>query len=92
MEPRHDESCSLQFKGGVTLQVGDEVPTETMLENYGHIKGLKPAAVDMAKELGMDNKDAAAIVSAGEFILESLYVRQSTEQGEHSREDFFFRK
>lgn len=64
-----------QFKGGVTLQVGDEVPTGVMLENYGHIKGLKPAATKLAGELGMDAKEPGAVVSAGEFILEALYVQ-----------------
>ncbi len=70
---RYDE-IAMQFKGGLTLQVGDEVPTATMLENYGHIKGLQKAAGDLAKELTLDAKDPAAIVSAGEFLLEALYV------------------
>ncbi len=77
---RYDE-ITLQFKGGVTLQVGDEVPTETMLENYGHIKGLKAAAVELAKDLGMDPKDSGQIVSAGEFLLESLYVNNRLSKG-----------
>ncbi len=34
------DEISLQFKGGITLQVGDDVPTAVMLENYTHIKGL----------------------------------------------------
>ena len=68
------DEISLQFKGGVTLQVGDDVPTAVMLENYSHIKGLKQAATEFAKDLGMDVKDAAAVVSAGEFLLEALYV------------------
>ncbi len=61
------DEIALQFQGGITLQVGDEVPTAVMLENYTHIKGLKQAAADLAKDLGMDGKDPAAVVSAGEF-------------------------
>ncbi len=68
-----DDIC-LQFKGGLTLQVGDEVSTSTMLENYAHIKGLKAAAARMAGKLDMSPDDPASLVSAGEFILEGLYV------------------
>ena len=63
-----------QFKGGLTLQVGDEVPTTTLAENYGLVKGLKAAATRLAEELGLKTLDAAGLVSAGEFLLEALYV------------------
>ena len=75
------DELTMQFKGGVTLQVGDDVPTETMLENYGHIKGLRQAAVELTKELGMDAKDAGSVVSAGEFLLEALYVNNRLSKG-----------
>jgi magnesium chelatase subunit I len=75
------DDVSMQFKGGITLQVGDDVPTETMLENYGHIKGLRQAATELARELGMDCKDSGAIVSAGEFLLEGLYVNNRLSKG-----------
>lgn len=68
-----DDICR-QFKGGLTLQAGDEVSTATMLGNYAHIKGLKAAAARMAGKLGMASNDSASLVSAGEFILEGLYV------------------
>ncbi len=87
---RYDE-IALQFKGGITLQVGDEVPTATMLENYSHIKGLKQAATDLAKELNLDAKDPAAIVSAGEFLLEALYVNNRLSKAS-VRGKTFFRK
>ncbi|MGN6368766.1 MAG: sigma 54-interacting transcriptional regulator [Phycisphaerae bacterium] len=85
------DEIALQFKGGVTLQVGDDVPTQTMLENYSHIKGLKQAATDLAKELQLDPKDPAALVSAGEFILESLYVNNRLSKA-NIRGKTFFRK
>jgi magnesium chelatase subunit I len=75
------DEIALQFKGGLTLQVGDEVPTGTMLENYTHIKGLKQAAAELAKSLALDPKDPAALVSAGEFILEALYVNNRLSKG-----------
>ena len=77
---KYDE-IALQFKGGVTLQVGDDVPTETMLENYTHIKGLRQSAFELARELGMDHKDPGSIVSAGEFLLEGLYVNNRLSKG-----------
>jgi magnesium chelatase subunit I len=75
------DEIALQFKGGLTLQVGDEVPTGTMLENYTHIKGLKQSAAELAKSLALDPKDPAALVSAGEFILEALYVNNRLSKG-----------
>jgi magnesium chelatase subunit I len=85
------DEISLQFKGGITLQVGDEVPTAVMLENYTHIKGLKQAAADLAKDLGMDAKDPAAVVSAGEFLLEALFVNNRLSKAV-IRGKTFFRK
>ncbi len=75
------DELALQFKGGLTLQVGDEVPTEMMLENYTHIKGLRQAAFELTRELGMDSKDPGSIVSAGEFLLEALYVNNRLSKG-----------
>ncbi len=85
------DEISLQFKGGITLQVGDDVPTAVMLENYTHIKGLRQAAADLAKELDLDAKDPAALISAGEFILESLYVNNRLSKAS-IRGKTFFRK
>jgi magnesium chelatase subunit I len=87
---RYDE-IAMQFKGGVTLQVGDEVPTQTMLENYAHIKGLQKAATELAKELGLDPKDTPSLVSAGEFLLEALYVNNRLSKAS-VRGKTFFRK
>jgi magnesium chelatase subunit I len=87
---RYDE-IAMAFKGGVTLQVGDDVPTAVMLENYTHIKGLRQAAGELAKELGLDAKDAGGVVSAGEFILESLYVNNRLSKAS-VRGKTFFRK
>jgi magnesium chelatase subunit I len=85
-----DDICQ-QFKGGLTLQVGDEVSTATMLENYSHVKGLKPAAVRMAKALNMPPDDSASLVSAGEFILEGLYVNNRLSKVNMPGKTFFRR-
>lgn len=85
---QYDEIAQ-QFKGGVTLQVGDEVPTHTQLENYNHIKTLRQKSVELAKELGLDTKDEASVVSAGEFILESLYVNNRLSKAQIKGKTFF---
>ena len=63
-----------QFKGGLTLQVGDDVSTALLAENYGLVKGLKAATTRLAEKLGLKTVDAAMLVSVGEFLLEALYV------------------
>lgn len=63
-----------QFRGGLTLQVGDDVPTKTLIDNYHFVDGLKSAAQKLAKELGLNAADSAELASAGEFLLEALYV------------------
>lgn len=68
------EELTQQFRGGLTLQVGDDVPTKTLIENYGFVKGLKQAAQKFAAELGLDPSDHGDLASAGEFLLEALYV------------------
>lgn len=83
------EDIALQFKGGITLQVGDEVPTATLVENYGHVKGLKAAAVKLADELHMDPKDPGCIASAGEFLLEALYVNNRLTKASIKGKTFF---
>ncbi len=83
------DDIAMQFKGGLTLQVGDEVPTEMLLENYAHVKGLKASAVKLAEELGMDVKQPAAVVSAGEFLLEALYVNNRLTKTSMKGKTFF---
>lgn len=83
------DDIATQFKGGVTLQVGDEIPAATMLENYGHLKGLAKAAATLAGELGLDPKDPAATASAGEFLLEALYVNNRLSKTNIKGKTFF---
>ena len=80
-----------QFRGGLTLQVGDDVPTKMLLENYTHVKGLRAAAEELADELHLDKKDAAQTVAAGEFLLEALYVNNRLSKAS-VRGKTFFRK
>jgi magnesium chelatase subunit I len=83
------DEIAMQFKGGLTLQVGDEVPTEMLVENYAHVKGLKPAAAKLAAELGMEPKCPCAMGSAGEFLLEALYVNNRLTKSSVKGKTFF---
>jgi magnesium chelatase subunit I len=83
------DEISMQFKGGVTLQVGDDIPAQTMLDNYTHLKGLQKSATALAQKLGLDAKDPASIVSAGEFILEALYVNNRLSKASIKGKTFF---
>lgn len=68
------DDLATEFRGGLTLQVGDEVSTATLLENFGCVKSLKHAAHELAGELELDPKNPAALVAVAEFLLEALYV------------------
>ncbi|MCL5770044.1 MAG: magnesium chelatase, partial [Planctomycetes bacterium] len=85
------EEIIQQFQGGLTLQVGDDVPTPTLAANYQHLKGLPAAAGKLAAKLGLSADDPAAVVSAGEFILEALYVHNRLSKVV-ARQKTFFRK
>ena len=85
------EDIVQQFQGGLTLQVGDEVPTRTLAANYQHLKGLKGAAGKLMGKLNLKTDDPAALVSAGEFILEALYVNNRLSKVV-ARHKTFFRK
>ncbi len=85
------EEIIQQFQGGMTLQVGDDVPTPTLAANYQHLKGLQAAAGKLAAKLGLSADDPAAVVSAGEFILEALYVHNRLSKVV-ARQKTFFRK
>ena len=70
------ENVAEAFESGLKLSVGDEVSAADQVSSLKHVDGLHPAAVDMAERLGMDPEDPQAVASAGEFVLEALYVHK----------------
>jgi len=68
------EEIADEFEAGLKLSVGDEVSADEQVANMKHVDGLLPAAKDLAKRLGLDADDPQAVASAGEFLLEGLYV------------------
>lgn len=73
-DPDDYDAISDQFKDGLTLAVGDEVSAAEQVANMKLVEGLHKAAVDMAKKLKLDPKDEQVVATAGEFLLEALYV------------------
>ena len=70
------ENVAEAFESGLKLSVGDEVSAADQVASLKLVDGLHPAAVDMAERLGMDPEDPQAVASAGEFVLEALYVHK----------------
>jgi magnesium chelatase subunit I len=68
------DQLTQQFKGGLSLQVGDEVAAKTLVENYGHVKGLRGVIGRLGDKMQIDTQDEQSAASVGEFLLESLYV------------------
>jgi magnesium chelatase subunit I len=63
-----------QFESGLSLTVGDEVPAEVQIESMKLVDGLYDAIRKLAQKLDLDTKNPQALASAGEFLLEGLYV------------------
>ncbi|MEM0913964.1 MAG: sigma 54-interacting transcriptional regulator [Planctomycetota bacterium] len=62
------------FDDGLRLTVGDDVSAADTAASFDHVDGLTAAARDTAKALGLDPDNAQHLASAGEFLLEGLYV------------------
>ncbi|HEY3245506.1 MAG TPA: magnesium chelatase [Phycisphaerae bacterium] len=64
-----------QFTGGkLSLEVGDDVPSKTLVESLDKLKGLKKAAAKVCDAAKINPDEAAHLASAAEFVLEALYV------------------
>ena len=68
------EAISDQFIEGLKLVVGDDVPAREQVTNMKHVEGLNEAAADLCEKFGVDAADPQMLASAGEFLLEALYV------------------
>ena len=63
-----------EFEGGLKLTVGDDTSAADEVASMKHVEGLLPAATRVAAALGLDPEDDQALASAGELVLEALYV------------------
>jgi magnesium chelatase subunit I len=62
------------FDDGIRLTVGDDVSAADTVASFEHVDGLVPAARDLARALELDPANDQHLASAGEFLLEGLYV------------------
>ena len=89
-DPADFEDLIDQFKSGLTLEVGDDVSTATMVENFGLVKGMKSAVHKLCREMELATTDGN-VASVGEFLLEALYVNNRLSKAS-TRGKHFFRK
>lgn len=85
------EGITEQFKGNLTFPAGDDLPAEEVVANMKLVKGLPQAAAGLAKEIGLDPQDPAELASAGEFLLEGLYVNNRLSKYNARGKTFFKR-
>ncbi len=87
-DPSDFEDVIDEFKGGLTMEVGDDVSTATMVANFGLVKGLRPAIDKLCKTLKLGNSDGM-VASVGEFLLEALYVNNRLSKAAVKGKQFF---
>lgn len=85
------EQISENFQKNVTFPGGDEIPAKEYVANMQVLKGLPKLAGNLAKELGLNPSDDADLASAGEFVLEGLYVNNRLSKFNRNGKQFFKR-
>ena len=80
-----------QFKGNMTFPSGDDLPDAEFVANLKAVKPLHEAAVRVAKLLHLDPKHPGQLASAGEFLLEGLYVNNRLSKANARGKTFFKR-
>lgn len=69
------ESVVQQFQGGKTnIEIGDDVAAADLVASAEKVRGLSRASKAVCDKADLPSDDNAALASAAEFILESLYV------------------
>lgn len=84
----HD-TITEQFRGNLTFPAGDDLPADEFVANMKAVKGLPQAAAGLTRELELDPSDPAALASAGEFLLEGLYVNNRLSKYNAKGKTFF---
>ena len=68
------EALADQFDQGLRLTIGDTASAEELVESMKHVDGLTDSAREIAEALDLDPDDPGMLASAGELLLEGLYV------------------
>ncbi|HWP40129.1 MAG TPA: hypothetical protein VNL70_04340, partial [Tepidisphaeraceae bacterium] len=85
------EHIAEQFRGNLTFPAGDDLSADEFVANMKAVKGLSQAASKLAREMELDADDNAMLASAGEFVLEALYVNNRLSKY-NAKGRTFFRK
>ncbi len=64
------------FAEGLKLTIGDEASAADTVASMKHVDGLLESAGVLATEIDLDPEDPAQLASAGELVLEALYVHK----------------
>jgi magnesium chelatase subunit I len=85
------EQITQQFQGNLQFPAGDDLPADEVVSNMKLVKGLPQQAASLAKDLGLNPTDPADLASAGEFLLEGLYVNNRLSKYSSRGKTFFKR-
>jgi magnesium chelatase subunit I len=85
------DHISEQFKSNLTFPSGDDLTSEEFVANMKLIKGLPQSAAQLAKDLKLDPSSPPHLASAGEFLLEGLYVNNRLSKYSSKGKSFFKR-
>jgi len=73
-DPADFENITEQFKGNLTFPAGDDLSAEEFVANMKAVKHLPQHAAELARQFELDASDPGILASAGELLLEGLYV------------------
>ena len=90
-DPDAYETITEQFKGNLNFPAGDDLTAEEFVANMKAIKSLEKSAAALAKDLELDPSDPEHLATAGEFLLEGLYVNNRLSKFNKQGKTFFRR-
>ncbi len=90
-DPDDYETIQEQFKGNLNVPAGDDLTATEFTNNMSAVKGLEKSAAQLARELKLDPTDPEILASAGEFLLEGLYVNNRLSKFNKAGKTFFRR-
>lgn len=83
------EEITELFSGKLTFPGGDELSADEFVANMKALRGLAPAAAKLAAELNLQPTQTPDLASAGEFLLEALYVNDRLSKYNTKGKSFF---
>ncbi|MFQ6048814.1 MAG: AAA family ATPase, partial [Phycisphaerae bacterium] len=79
------------FGRGKAIEVGDDLPSQEVVRHISTVRGLKKAAKELLSAAKIDRHEPAYLASAGEFVLEALYVNNRLSKYAYRRRTYYKR-